>query len=510
MMKKRRRLNMQIQTLELRTGLERPTIRFYEREGLISPQRRNNGYREYSEEDVEQLLKIKLLRQLGMSLEQVRCLQQGSEDFSLALAQQVEVLSRQIQENKRAKTVCQIIYDDQVDYKTMDAAHYLRLLRELPAEGRLYVPESFQEKIPEEIHPWKRFVARILDYALWGGLMTFLLYVILRLRPLQGNFTRTLLTIGCGFMFVPIEALMLHIWGTTPGKWAMGISLEAVQGGNLCYRAALRRSWQVFSSGMGFSIPYLRIMCNVHKYCVLTGRSMTHFARYNEINPPEEMYWDEETEILYRPARWIGITALIAAYVTLVSMTAMDMVKPKYRGNELTIAQFAENYNDTIELLDREYERLNPDGTAVLPEVEEYVVYFGGEPEKKHVEFSYETENGILRSVTYENKWTDVFYFDPMEIGEPYIAAVSLLLAQDGCGLRQWIEFNDVWQRLNYENISNEISKILTDQFVFQNLEVYCELTMENCSKYGTAIVAIDQDIPAAIALRIQINLEEN
>ena len=49
---------MKIQDLECRTGLERATIRYYEREGLLNPKRLENGYREYSVEDAIQLQKI--------------------------------------------------------------------------------------------------------------------------------------------------------------------------------------------------------------------------------------------------------------------------------------------------------------------------------------------------------------------------------------------------------------------------------------------------------------------
>lgn len=60
---------MKIQELERVTGLERPSIRFYEKEGLLKPRRLENGYRDYSDADADLLKKIKLLRQLGMRIE---------------------------------------------------------------------------------------------------------------------------------------------------------------------------------------------------------------------------------------------------------------------------------------------------------------------------------------------------------------------------------------------------------------------------------------------------------
>ena len=63
---------MNIKEIEERSGLSRANIRYYEQEGLIAPVRRENKYRDYSEEDLETLLRIALLRSLGFSLEEIR------------------------------------------------------------------------------------------------------------------------------------------------------------------------------------------------------------------------------------------------------------------------------------------------------------------------------------------------------------------------------------------------------------------------------------------------------
>ena len=59
---------MDIREAERSTGLGRANIRFYEKEGLIQPKRRENGYRDYTAEDVKTLLRVKLLRRLMLSV----------------------------------------------------------------------------------------------------------------------------------------------------------------------------------------------------------------------------------------------------------------------------------------------------------------------------------------------------------------------------------------------------------------------------------------------------------
>ena len=55
-------------------------------------QRRENNYRDYSEEDARTLEKVKLLRQLSLDLEAIRALKEGSLSLAQAMERQAEVL----------------------------------------------------------------------------------------------------------------------------------------------------------------------------------------------------------------------------------------------------------------------------------------------------------------------------------------------------------------------------------------------------------------------------------
>lgn len=59
---------MTIKEVEIQSGMTRANIRFYESEGLLSPARSANGYRDYSSGDLEVLKRIRLLRTLHLSL----------------------------------------------------------------------------------------------------------------------------------------------------------------------------------------------------------------------------------------------------------------------------------------------------------------------------------------------------------------------------------------------------------------------------------------------------------
>ena len=72
---------MKINEVEALVGITRKNIRFYEAEGLLTPRRNSeNGYRDYGDADIDALQQIKLLRKLGVPLEDIRELKHNEAD----------------------------------------------------------------------------------------------------------------------------------------------------------------------------------------------------------------------------------------------------------------------------------------------------------------------------------------------------------------------------------------------------------------------------------------------
>jgi DNA-binding transcriptional MerR regulator len=57
---------MRIGELSRRTGVSVRLLRYYEQQGLLAPARRPSGYREYRDEDVERVRRIRLLLAAGL------------------------------------------------------------------------------------------------------------------------------------------------------------------------------------------------------------------------------------------------------------------------------------------------------------------------------------------------------------------------------------------------------------------------------------------------------------
>ena len=85
---------MRIKQVEDMLGIDRETVRFYIKEGLISPRQDPNGYREYSDEDIKQLKKILVMRDLEISIADIRGICDGEVEFASALRTSEELLSK--------------------------------------------------------------------------------------------------------------------------------------------------------------------------------------------------------------------------------------------------------------------------------------------------------------------------------------------------------------------------------------------------------------------------------
>ncbi|MGP3976702.1 MerR family transcriptional regulator [Streptomyces sp. 8N114] len=58
---------MRMKEMVRRTGVHERLLRYYEKQGLLSPQRLPSGYREYSEADVDTVRRVRCLLTAGLS-----------------------------------------------------------------------------------------------------------------------------------------------------------------------------------------------------------------------------------------------------------------------------------------------------------------------------------------------------------------------------------------------------------------------------------------------------------
>lgn len=127
---------MRINKVEELVGITKKNIRFYEEKGLLSPERNaENGYREYSDEDVKMLHKIKLLRQLSIPIEEIQKLQKGYLTLDDCMKRHAIFLDREAKNLEQKKIICSQLENGEQQFSTLDTDKYLDLMKEMEKEG---------------------------------------------------------------------------------------------------------------------------------------------------------------------------------------------------------------------------------------------------------------------------------------------------------------------------------------------------------------------------------------
>lgn len=169
-------------------------------------------------------------------------------------------------------------------------------------------------------HPWRRLFARTVDICT-AGLVLFMLLIF--------AFSTTMPEQAAGFakaienpiiasvvlylIWLPAEALLLSLFGTTPAKWLFGIRVAHPGGYLLSFAAALNRSFLVFVQGVGFGIPFVALFTQLFAYRRLTKTGTT--------------LWDTSTTAVVLHKKWGVFRAFActaAVFAVLILMSALN------------------------------------------------------------------------------------------------------------------------------------------------------------------------------------------
>lgn len=375
---------MTIREIEALSGMTRANIRFYESEGLLTPNRMENGYRDYTRSDLDTLHKIRLLRALGLGIDEIRKLSAGETALGEALESRLSAMQTEQRTLVRAEEVARAMLRAHADYATLDTGRYLAALE---AGAQTAVQQDVQ---PKQHMLWQRFFARYLDvtlyHAFWVTLLPLLGYNLFRNRNGGAMLVQVLSLLTMFFL----EPLLLHIFAATPGKWLFGLRVTDGDGGKLTYEAALNRTAFVFWYGIRLDLPVLRLV-RLYK-CA------------EDEQAGKALPWEADSEQTVHDRRGWRFAAAALLAIAVMAGAVLGVLLPigtVHRG-DLTVAQFAENYNAIQRQLGSEGIELDASGCWKAESVFETS---GGTTtymfRDRYPQFEYETENGILTAVIY-------------------------------------------------------------------------------------------------------------
>lgn len=377
---------MTIKEMEARSGVARANIRYYEAEGLLSPQRLSNGYRTYSESDLELLQKIKLLRRLGISIEELRALGRGGAELSAVLERRLRELEGEQASLRRVSQVCGALQADGTTYEALEPEKYLEAL-DAPAPSAA-PPLPASDTLPAEPGLGRRLAARCFD---WFFLLSLLItgYALSGRNPSRLMEMGLVLSVGLELLILALDPLLIHLFAATPGKALLGMRITRPGGEKLAYGEAVTRHLWMLWGVWGLWIP---IWCwiQLYKCC----------KRWSDAEPQP---WNEGLAYTAQPFRkrhlWRPVLACAAVLALAETVNSASQLPP-HRG-DLTVADFAENYNrqaaylhgDVRLLLNAQGEWVelpDPPGTYTISLTESW----------QEQDIQYTLEGGTLRAVT--------------------------------------------------------------------------------------------------------------
>ncbi|MBR0421506.1 MAG: MerR family transcriptional regulator [Clostridia bacterium] len=165
---------MKIQQVEELVSISKKNIRFYEEQGLLSPGRAENGYREYGREDARRLQQIKLLRKLAVPIEDIRAVLKGEGSLETCLSRQLQAFDRQRESLDAMEDMTkELLSRSGLTLEGLDAESCLEQIERLEKEG-----QSFMDVSKRDVHR-RKATGAILGAVIFIALILPALFVIL-------------------------------------------------------------------------------------------------------------------------------------------------------------------------------------------------------------------------------------------------------------------------------------------------------------------------------------------
>lgn len=130
---------MKIKELEEQLSISRSNIRFYEKQGLFCPERKDNNYREYSEADVEALKKIIVLRKMGFTVEEIQLIQKGELPFAQAMDDARQRLEEEIEKLNGSLKLVEQVAKENGSFEEIDIDKHFNAINSAERSGEKFI-----------------------------------------------------------------------------------------------------------------------------------------------------------------------------------------------------------------------------------------------------------------------------------------------------------------------------------------------------------------------------------
>ncbi|MBR2319594.1 MAG: MerR family transcriptional regulator [Clostridia bacterium] len=130
---------MKIKELENLLSISRSNVRFYEKQGLFSPERKDNNYREYTNQDIEVLKKIIIFRKMGFTVEEIKLIQNNDLPFAEAIANAQRRIEDEIEQLNGSLKLIKQVAQENLSFDEIDIDEHWNTISESEKSGEKFV-----------------------------------------------------------------------------------------------------------------------------------------------------------------------------------------------------------------------------------------------------------------------------------------------------------------------------------------------------------------------------------
>ncbi len=203
---------------------------------------------------------------------------------------------------------------------------------------------------------FRRFFARTFDFFIYGLFASTIIQILLGRHP--DNYSSIeqffISTFPALIIMLFLEPLLLSKLGTTAGKFIMGLSVYDSEGSKLSYGNALSRTFNVLLQGYGLFIPLVSLIT-----MILCAKDLA------QGNP---LYYDKGYSYIAEEIHPLRYALLFLSEIALTfgigSLLGMMLLSAPNDTNNITLSEFAENFNHYTNFIGMNVEMLE-DGTII-------------------------------------------------------------------------------------------------------------------------------------------------
>lgn len=130
---------LKIKDLENLLSISRSNVRFYEKQGLFSPERKDNNYREYTNQDIEVLKKIIIFRKMGFTVEEIKLIQNNDLPFAEAIANAQRRIEDEIEQLNGSLKLIKQVAQENLSFDEIDIDEHWNTISESEKSGEKFV-----------------------------------------------------------------------------------------------------------------------------------------------------------------------------------------------------------------------------------------------------------------------------------------------------------------------------------------------------------------------------------